>query len=375
MLRETRAKSVSGLIISEHSIFDHSWSLTQNFFVSLSCENAFDNRVCKVDCSVYKNLQANAIRKPWRDHSLWWAVWCRTVSHEDTRSVSSLPGSLETSVERRDGVSVKWLPSNNLDSVQLSRGGQIALHIHASYRCGQGSERKLALQTWLRAMRSTCAPRSNLFIMQTSVQWPETSTPVTYVNYKFSTVTLHKHLNQTHWCVHFGFFFYWTSTYWWPFCEFLKSNSTVKSVHLITFGHFLKISWKNYLVQHEVHLSKPCTLDLMSKGTFLYPGQEYRGPEPIPAVMREEAGYTLNKSIVHYRDGQPCTHILTQHISLYCGRTAQHLQKTLQLKQWQNLYWHPMWRRWEFNLKLLLLGAIIPCSLIFFCHNWTILRR
>lgn len=32
-------------------------------------------------------------------HSLQWVVWCRTVSHEDTRTVSFLPDSLGTSVD------------------------------------------------------------------------------------------------------------------------------------------------------------------------------------------------------------------------------------------------------------------------------------
>lgn len=50
----------------------------------------------------YKNVikgRNNAMKRPGRRHSLWWAVWCRTVSHGDIHSVFSLPGSLETSVE------------------------------------------------------------------------------------------------------------------------------------------------------------------------------------------------------------------------------------------------------------------------------------
>lgn len=42
----------------------------------------------------------SATKKPEKHHSLWWAVWCKTVSHGDICSVSSLPGSLGTSVER-----------------------------------------------------------------------------------------------------------------------------------------------------------------------------------------------------------------------------------------------------------------------------------
>ncbi len=58
----------------------------------------------------YKNVikgRNNAMKRPERHHSLWWAVWCRTVSHGDIHSVFSLPGSLETSVETEEAFIIR----------------------------------------------------------------------------------------------------------------------------------------------------------------------------------------------------------------------------------------------------------------------------
>lgn len=51
----------------------------------------------------------SAMKKPEKHHSLRWVVWCKTVSHGDICSVSSLPGSLGTSVERRWNILMKGL--------------------------------------------------------------------------------------------------------------------------------------------------------------------------------------------------------------------------------------------------------------------------